>query len=148
MSFTRRNILLGGAATAALPFVAVAETSPTPLPAVATNLQLLPKGYGKTQVWSYGGVLPGREIRVPQGGRIRRRLVNDLDQATSTHWHGIRIDNAMDGVSGLTQAAVDPGSSFDYDFVAPDAGTFWRVMAEHKVASFFTAPTAFRDKLN
>ncbi len=26
----------------------------------------------------------------------------------------------------------------------PDAGTFWRVIAEHKVRSFFTAPTAFR----
>lgn len=26
----------------------------------------------------------------------------------------------------------------------PDAGTFWRVISEHKVASFFTAPTAFR----
>lgn len=26
----------------------------------------------------------------------------------------------------------------------PDAGTFWRVMAEHGVRSFFTAPTAFR----
>ncbi len=26
----------------------------------------------------------------------------------------------------------------------PDAGTFWRVMSEHKVASFFTAPTAIR----
>ncbi|MCF6444015.1 propionyl-CoA synthetase [Nereida sp. MMG025] len=26
----------------------------------------------------------------------------------------------------------------------PDAGTFWRVMSEHKVKSFFTAPTAFR----
>ncbi|MGR3454379.1 propionyl-CoA synthetase [Pseudooceanicola sp.] len=26
----------------------------------------------------------------------------------------------------------------------PDAGTFWRVMADHKVRSFFTAPTAFR----
>jgi propionyl-CoA synthetase len=26
----------------------------------------------------------------------------------------------------------------------PDAGTFWRVMAEHKVNIFFTAPTAFR----
>ena len=26
----------------------------------------------------------------------------------------------------------------------PDAGTFWRVMAEHKVRSFFTAPTALR----
>jgi len=26
----------------------------------------------------------------------------------------------------------------------PDAGTFWRVIADHKVKSFFTAPTAFR----
>ncbi|MGB2123741.1 MAG: hypothetical protein ACPH26_10705, partial [Candidatus Puniceispirillaceae bacterium] len=26
----------------------------------------------------------------------------------------------------------------------PDAGTFWRVIDEHKVRSFFTAPTAFR----
>ncbi|RED14276.1 propionyl-CoA synthetase [Pontivivens insulae] len=26
----------------------------------------------------------------------------------------------------------------------PDAGTFWRVIAEHKVRTFFTAPTAFR----
>lgn len=26
----------------------------------------------------------------------------------------------------------------------PDAGTFWRVISEHKVTSFFTAPTAFR----
>lgn len=26
----------------------------------------------------------------------------------------------------------------------PDAGTFWRVIEEHKVSSFFTAPTAFR----
>ncbi|MEL6572357.1 MAG: propionyl-CoA synthetase [Pseudomonadota bacterium] len=26
----------------------------------------------------------------------------------------------------------------------PDAGTFWRVIAEHNVRSFFTAPTAFR----
>ena len=26
----------------------------------------------------------------------------------------------------------------------PDAGAFWRVMAEHRVEAFFTAPTAFR----
>jgi propionyl-CoA synthetase len=26
----------------------------------------------------------------------------------------------------------------------PDAGAFWRIIAEHKVVSFFTAPTAFR----
>ena len=27
---------------------------------------------------------------------------------------------------------------------APDAGTFWWVISEHNVSSFFTAPTAFR----
>ncbi|MFP3386920.1 AMP-binding protein, partial [Tritonibacter sp. SIMBA_163] len=26
----------------------------------------------------------------------------------------------------------------------PDAGTFWRLISEHKVKTFFTAPTAFR----
>ena len=31
----------------------------------------------------------------------------------------------MDGVPELTQAAVPPGGSFLYDFVAPDAGTYW-----------------------
>jgi FtsP/CotA-like multicopper oxidase with cupredoxin domain len=41
------------------------------------------------------------------------------------HWHGIRIDNAMDGVPGLTQAPVPPGGRFDYDFALPDAGTYW-----------------------
>ncbi len=28
-------------------------------------------------------------------------------------------------MAGLTQEAVAPGASFDYDFAAPDAGTFW-----------------------
>ena len=31
----------------------------------------------------------------------------------------------MDGVSGLTQEAVKPGETFEYDFVVPDAGTYW-----------------------
>ena len=31
----------------------------------------------------------------------------------------------MDGVPGLTQDAVAPGDSFDYDFEVPDAGTYW-----------------------
>ena len=49
----------------------------------------------------------------------------ELAVISSIHWHGIRIDNAMDGVSGLTQAAVEPGQIFDYDFAVPDAGTYW-----------------------
>jgi FtsP/CotA-like multicopper oxidase with cupredoxin domain len=88
-------------------------------------MQLLPQEYGRPTIWGFGGTMPGPEIRVAQGSRVQRHLINDLPQATSIHWHGIRIDNAMDGVSGLTQDAVEPGAAFDYDFIAPDAGTYW-----------------------
>lgn len=102
-----------------------ASTQPTQLIAQESDIQLLPDDYGKTKLWCFDGRSPGPEIRVAQGGRVRRRLINRFSQGTSTHWHGIRIDNAMDGVSGLTQAPVQNGDMFDYDFVAPDAGTYW-----------------------
>jgi len=76
-------------------------------------------------IWGYRGSVPGPVVRVKKDGRVRVRLKNALPQATSIHWHGIRIDNAMDGVAGLTQDAVAPGGTFDYSFTAPDAGTFW-----------------------
>jgi len=76
-------------------------------------------------VWAYNGQAPGPVIRVRRGEKVRVRLKNGLAQPTTIHWHGIRIDNAMDGVAGLTQDAVAPGDSFDYSFTAPDAGTFW-----------------------
>ncbi len=52
------------------------------------------------------------------------RLVNELPEPTTIHWHGVRLPNSMDGVPHLTQAPVAPGASFDYRFRAPDAGTF------------------------
>ena len=52
------------------------------------------------------------------------RLVNELPEPTTIHWHGVRLPNSMDGVPHLTQAPVVPGASFDYRFRAPDAGTF------------------------
>jgi len=105
--------------------VLAASHAPAILTAREATVQLAPEGYAKTAIWGYEGRAPGPTIRVLQGERVRRRLVNDVPEPTSVHWHGIRIDNAMDGVSGLTQEAVAPGQAFDYDFVAPDAGTYW-----------------------
>jgi FtsP/CotA-like multicopper oxidase with cupredoxin domain len=78
-----------------------------------------------SELWTYNESSPGPEIRVKRGERIRVRLINNLEEPTSIHWHGIRIANNMDGVSGLTQEAVKPGDVFEYDFVVPDAGTYW-----------------------
>jgi FtsP/CotA-like multicopper oxidase with cupredoxin domain len=80
---------------------------------------------GPTAVSGYDGVAPGPILRIRRGEELRVRLINELTDPTTIHWHGLRLPNAMDGVPHLTQPPVAPGASFDYRFVAPDAGTFW-----------------------
>lgn len=125
MKLTRRSFCAGMAGTAGMALARPALAAPEALTARKATVQLAPEGYPATEVWSYDGTIPGPLIRVPQGGRVTRQLVNDLDVPTSIHWHGIRIDNAMDGVAGLTQDPAAPGETFDYDFAVPDAGTYW-----------------------
>ncbi|MBU2959172.1 multicopper oxidase family protein [Paracoccus sp. 1_MG-2023] len=123
MGPTRRGFCAG---LAALPLLRPAfGQGMRSLTAGKATVQLAPDAYPATPVWAYDGTLPGTVLRAPQGGRLERRLVNALDVPTSIHWHGIRIDNAMDGVAGLTQDAVPPGAGFDYAFDLPDAGTYW-----------------------
>ena len=122
---SRREFLLGGAALCVSPRMSVAESLKETLSAEEASIQLLPERYGQTRIWGFEGAAPGPEIRLMQGSRVKKRLINNLPEATSTHWHGVRIDNAMDGVAGLTQNAIAPGNSFDYDFTVPDAGTYW-----------------------
>ncbi len=129
-AITRRRLLLAGGAAftlAQLPLPAHSATDGhrVSLRAGPGQAQLLPKDEPSTAVWSYNGSVPGPIVRLPQGSRLDARLINDLPQPTTIHWHGIRIDNAMDGVAGLTQAPAQPGETFDYSFVVPDAGTFW-----------------------
>ena len=78
-----------------------------------------------TPVWGFDGATPGPVLRVKRGVEVKARLINELAEPTTIHWHGVRLPNAMDGVPNLTQAAVGPGASFDYRFTPPDAGTFW-----------------------
>ncbi|HEX6543251.1 MAG TPA: multicopper oxidase family protein [Ktedonobacterales bacterium] len=80
---------------------------------------------GGHEAWTYNGTVPGPELRVTQGDRVRVTLVNHLPVSTTIHWHGIRVPNADDGVAGITQNAVAPGASYTYSFVAEDAGTYW-----------------------
>lgn len=101
------------------------ESKPILIEARPGSASLLETPDDSTSIWGYGGHIPGPEIRVKQGEEVWVRLKNSLPQPTTIHWHGIRIDNAMDGVAGLTQKAVPPGETFDYRFTAPDAGTYW-----------------------
>lgn len=75
----------------------------------------------QTAMWGYSE----DELRLRLGEPVEIEFVNELEEPSSVHWHGLRIDNAMDGVTGLTQEPVEPGQSFIYKFTPQDAGTFW-----------------------
>jgi len=74
---------------------------------------------------AYNGQVPGPEIRVREGERVRVVVTNSLDEPTTIHWHGVDVPNAMDGVPGVTQKPIAPGDTFVYEFEARPAGTRW-----------------------
>src|SRR6202521_4293856 len=73
--------------------------------------------------WGYNGQVPGPTIEAVEGDRIRILVTNKLPAATSVHWHGVRVPNGMDGVSGLTQPMIAPGETFQYEFTLRQHGT-------------------------
>lgn len=130
MKLTRRNLLRSTMATAACAAVPVTldvtyAFDGLKITARPSKKRLYRPEAAASDLWTYNGTAPGPAIQVGRGERIKVRFKNELEEPTSIHWHGIRIENAMDGVSGLTQEAVRPGETFVYDFTAPDAGTYW-----------------------
>jgi len=70
------------------------------------------------KAWTYNGMVPGPEMKVDVGDKVRIVLQNDLPESTSLHMHGVRVPNAMDGVDPYTQDPILPGDSFTYEFTA------------------------------
>jgi FtsP/CotA-like multicopper oxidase with cupredoxin domain len=59
------------------------------------------------------------------GGRFHLQLHNELDEHTLVHWHGLTPPSVQDGVPDLSQPALKPGGSYDYDFALTRPGTNW-----------------------
>jgi len=72
---------------------------------------------------AFNGQIPGPEVRVKQGDRVRFVFHNSLEESSSIHFHGVNVPNGQDGVAGLTQDIVGPGDSYTYEFEVPNAGT-------------------------
>jgi FtsP/CotA-like multicopper oxidase with cupredoxin domain len=112
----------------AFPLVVLARTSDSReqrLVAAPGSVSIVGETGPQTHVWAYERSVPGPQIRVRQGERLRVRIENLLPQETTVHWHGVRVPNAMDGVPHLTQPPIARGGSFVYEFDCRDAGTFW-----------------------
>ncbi|GJD96830.1 multicopper oxidase family protein [Methylobacterium iners] len=127
----RRGVLTGAAALALWPGASRAQPAPTaPSPEVRTlsagpaTLRLKPDPASETAVWCFDGRTQPPVLRVKLGETVRARLENRTERPLSLHWHGVRNQNAMDGVGGVTQAPIAPGGDFTYAFTPPDAGTY------------------------
>ena len=131
MPVNRRGFLITGTALAAGAMLdgpmqsAKADTNHHRLRAAPGSIPLLGPGAPETNVWAYNGVVPGPVLRMRRGERFALDFVNGLQQATTIHWHGLRVPNNMDGVPELTQAPVAPGGRFEYAFALQNTGTYW-----------------------
>ena len=142
---TRRALVLGGLAVAATglsgcspvvgsdrPAALPVPTPQTPSPGgrvVTARLTAQPAtidlGGPVVRTWAYGDTVPGSLLRATAGDVMRVHVENRLPAETTVHWHGIRLQNAADGVPGVTQAPIAAGSGYDYEFVVPDPGTYF-----------------------
>ena len=73
---------------------------------------------------------PGPTLVLTRNQPVAIHITNQLDEATSVHWHGIELESYYDGVPGWggdglkVTPMIAPGGSFDAVFAPPRAGTF------------------------
>jgi len=93
---------------------------------LVTRQEMLSVGGQSISGFTINGTSPGPEIRASQGQLIEVQLRNEsVADGVTLHWHGVDVPNAMDGVAGVTQDAVQVGGSFSYRLVADAVGSYW-----------------------
>jgi CopA family copper-resistance protein len=71
------------------------------------------------------GTVPAPLVRLKEGQTAKLTVVNDLDEDSSIHWHGLILPFHMDGVPGVSFPGIKPRSSFVYEFPVVQSGTYW-----------------------
>ena len=82
-------------------------------------------GFGWREGEEFKGSMPGPTIEVTEGDRVRIVVHNELPESTIIHWHGLEVPIRYDGVHGVTQDPIKPGTTFVYEFTLHQNGTFF-----------------------
>jgi FtsP/CotA-like multicopper oxidase with cupredoxin domain len=84
--------------------------------------QILPTVF--VDAFAFNGQVPGPTLRFRQGDRVRINVTNRLPETTTVHWHGLVLPNVMDGVARVTQAPIENGQLYTYEFTAVQHGSY------------------------
>eukprot|EP00397_Hematodinium_sp_SG-2012_P022322 GEMP01023117.1.p1 GENE.GEMP01023117.1~~GEMP01023117.1.p1 ORF type:complete len:582 (+),score=89.75 GEMP01023117.1:629-2374(+) len=57
--------------------------------------------------------------------RFQVTLINQLDEPTLMHWHGLTPPNYLDGVPWISSLPIQPNETVFYDFSLYDRGFYW-----------------------
>ncbi|MEC2305290.1 MULTISPECIES: multicopper oxidase family protein [Heyndrickxia] len=77
----------------------------------------------KTKTYGYNGSFLGPVLRLNKGDTVKIRLINELDEGTTFHWHGLEVPGKVDGGP---HASLKPGEEKSIKFkVTQEASTLW-----------------------
>jgi manganese oxidase len=81
--------------------------------------------------YAFNGQIPGPRLRFRQGDHVRINVINHLPETTTVHWHGLVLPNVMDGPAHITQAPIENGQLYRYEFTASQSGTYFYHSHDH-----------------
>ncbi len=130
--FIRGAGLAGGAAALAAWMPAWASPVSSGLPTVSGNditlriaRQTMTIDGRRLAAIGVNGTIPAPLVRLREGQKVRLNVINDLDEDSSIHWHGLILPAHMDGVPGVSFPGIKPRSTFSYEFAVVQNGTYW-----------------------
>lgn len=87
-----------------------------------------PDGVAKTHAMLFNGSVLGPTIFANWGDRLNITVINrGQTNGTAIHWHGLHQNGTStnDGVPGVTQCPIPPGSQMTYTYLIQQYGTTW-----------------------
>lgn len=71
------------------------------------------------------GSIPAPTLKFKEGDVVTIKVINQLKEPTSIHWHGLLLPYQMDGVPGISFPGIPAGETFTYQFKVQQSGTYW-----------------------
>lgn len=129
----RRRFIQGVATLSLIPWASITHAMQAKHPDVLTGshftltIAQTPVNFsGKNRMATcVNGSIPAPTLHWREGDTVTLTVINQLDEETSIHWHGIILPYQMDGVPGISFMGIAPGTSFTYHFKVQQSGTYW-----------------------